>query len=370
MKKSYLSLAAVVLLGSTTLNADTLEDVFKKSTLEGSIGWYGHAYDRKGGSANDGFSNGFGAIHFETAPLYGFSVGLSGFGSFKTSEENDGDYKATIEDRAVLSEAYIKVEHEGVGHVIVGRQDVDFNWMTDVIEGATIELSFVENFIINMAWMHKQAVIGFDEISETFETKNGHKGVYMLEAKYTPVEGLEINPYYYHAHDVFNAPGVKVSLSFEPQNEFKTTTLLAYTKGNSDVTGILDGYVVQLEQGVEFMSATVALGYIKTDKNGTAGLESFGDQSPFEEGNHVFDADTQSYYVTASYTMGDVTVGGLYGQSTYDNVGNKEKEKEFNLSFGYKILENLETSLVYVNVDNEDNAQSYTGIKALVEYKF
>lgn len=377
MKKSYLSLATMVLLGSSTLMADTLEKSFKSGAIEGSIGAFGQQFDHKN-APKDGFSNGHASINYETAPFHNVSLGMGVWGSMQLSEKNDGDYDAMIADKGVIHQAYIKYEDGELIKAVVGRQEVDFIWMTDFIEGATIELGYIDNLVLTMAWAKKNAVVGPDEVGE-FTNMNGNKGVYMVDAKYTPVEWLEINPFYYYAADLVKAPGIKTTLSFEPQEELKTTTMLAYTKGNSDVVGTPDGYVAQLEQGFEFMGATLALGYIKTDKDGTAGLESFGDQMPFEEGNFALSQDAKTPYILASYKIEEIgiTLSALYGETQYFDADSSQKfkEKELNLSIGYEIVEGLEASLIYANVKNDGigidpEADTYNAIKAFVEYKF
>lgn len=372
MKKRYLSVAVAVVLGNSTLMAESLEKAFKAGSLEGNAGAYAQQIDHKGAS-KEGFSNGFASIAFETAPLGSISFGLGAWGSAELSEENDGDYDGVITDKGIIHKAYIKVEHEGMVNVIVGRQEVDFKWMTDFIEGATVELSFIENLVINMAWAKRNAIVGFDEVIE-FTKMNKNKGVYAVEAKYTPLEWLELNPFYYHAQNLFNAPGMKVTLSFEPQEELKTTTLLAYTKGSSDVSGTLDGYVAQIEQGVEFIGITAALGYIKTNEDGTGGLEAFGDQMPFEEGNYILASDAKTPYISVSYeieALGGLALGAMYSETSYVDNGAKFKEKELSLLASYEIIDNLEASLIYVDVKNNDvTKDTYNAIKARLEYTF
>ncbi|MEZ7934038.1 MAG: Opr family porin, partial [Sulfurospirillum sp.] len=114
------------------------------------------------------------------------------------------------------------------------------------------------------------------------------------------------------------------------------------------------------------------LGYIKVDKDGMAGLGSFGDQLPFEEGNHAMDSDAKTPYVSAAYEIEGVKLETIYGQTKYYDGGldKKLKEKEFNFSVGYEFIKNLETSLMYVNVDNDVKDESYNAIKAHVAYKF
>jgi len=375
MKLVYSRVLAAMILGSTmgfAAEATNLEEVFTQGELSSTIGWFGQHIDAKGDTANSGFSNGYLNVGFETAPLHGVSVGVSGWGSVKTSEKNDDDYKSAIADQSVLSQAYVKVEHEGMGKVVLGRQEVDFNWLTDYIDGVSAEISAVENLVVSMAWARKYAVIDIDEISEEFTKLNGSKGIYMLDAKYTPIEALELNPYLYYGDNLLSAYGLKATLNLELSEEIKTSTMAHYVTINSDVSDTKDGSFTQVEQGVELLGAQLALGYIKVDKDGMAGLGTFGDQLPFEEGNHAMDADAKTPYISAAYEIEGVKLATIYGQTKYldSTSGDKLKEKEFNFSVGYEFMKNLETSLMYVNVDNDVKDDSYNAIKAHVAYKF
>lgn len=375
MKLVYSRVLAAMVLGSSigfAAEATNLEEVFTQGELSGTIGWFGQHIDAKGDTANSGFSNGYLNVGFETAPLHGVSVGVSGWGSVKTSEKTDDDYKSAIADQSVLSQAYVKIEHEGMGKVVLGRQAVDFNWLTDYIDGVSAEISAVENLVVSMAWARKYAVIDIDEISDEFTKLNGSKGIYMLDAKYTPIEALELNPYLYYGDNLLSAYGLKATLTLAPSEDVKTTTMAHYVTINSDVADTKDGAFTQVEQGVELFGAKLALGYIKVDKDGMAGLGSFGDQLPFEEGNHAMDADAKTPYISAAYEIEGVKLATIYGQTKYldSTSGDKLKEKEFNVSVGYEFIKNLETSLMYVNVDNDVKDDSYNAIKAHVAYKF
>jgi len=375
MKLVYSRVLAAMVLGSSigfAAEATNLEEVFTQGELSSTVGWFGQHVNAKGDTPNSGFSNGYLNVGFETAPLHGVSVGVSGWGSVKTSEKNDDDYKSAIADQSVLSQAYVKIEHEGMGKVVLGRQAVDFNWLTDYIEGATAEISAVENLVISMAWARKYSVIDIDEISEEFSKINGSKGIYMLEAKYTPIEALELNPYLYYGDNLLNAYGLKATLNLELSEAIKTSTMAHYVTINSDAVDTKDGSFSQFEQGIELFGAKVALGYIKVDKDGMAGLGTFGDQLPFEEGNHAMDADAKTPYISAEYEIEGVKLATIYGQTKYldSTSGEKLKEKEFNFSVGYAFMKNLETSLMYVNVDNDVKDDSYNAIKAHVAYKF
>ena len=373
MNKNYFSLAAVLVLTSSSLMAaDSLEEAFKTGKAEGNIGVYAQQYDYKH-APSEGFGSGNVAIFYETDPLYNVSLGFGASGNTKLWERHDDNYESAIADKAIIHQAFIKYEEEKKLKAIIGRQEVDFMWMTDFIEGATVELGYIDHLVLTFAWARRQAIVDVDEVS-TFKKMNKNDGVYMIDAKYTPIEWLEINPFYYHANDLFYAPGIKTTFSFEPQENVKTTTMLAYTRANSDIAGEPDGYVAQVEQGFELSALRLGAGYIQVDKKGTAALESFGDQKPFEDGNYLFASDAKTPYLFASYHIEDIGVklGAIYGHTSYKNAGEKFKEKELDVTLGYEIMKGLEASLIYVNVKNNDdtNGDSYDAIKAGIAYKF
>ncbi|WP_263833909.1 Opr family porin [Sulfurospirillum oryzae] len=374
MQLRYSRMIAAIVLGSSLSvagDATNLEEAFANGKIEGTIGWFGQHIDAKEGT-NSGFSNGYVNIGFETAPIHGVSLGVSGWGSLKISEKNDDDYKTSIADPNMLSQAFVKVEHEGMGRVVLGRQAVDFNWLSDYIEGATFEFSSIENLVLNMAWARKYAVVDIDEVSNKFGKINGNDGIYMLEAKYMPMESLELNPYFYYGENLLNTLGFKVTLNLALNEEVKTKTMLHYASIDSAVSGTPNGSFTQVEQGVSLFGVSAALGYIKVDKEGMAELGTFGDQLPFEEHNHTFDKDAKTPYISALYEVEGVKLSAIYAETKYLDtlLANKLKEKEFNVKVSYEVLKNIETSLLYANVKNDDIVQSYDAIKAHIFYKF
>lgn len=372
MKNKYSIVLASMLMGVVSLSGaeDSLEEAFKNGEIKGNVALYGQSQKMDEGiPSKHGFGSGSTTLKYETAPFHGVSVGVGAWGVTKLGEKNDDDYKNAIAKNALISEAYIKVEHAGMGKVIVGRQSVDLEWMSDYVDGAMFELSAIENLTLTLGWAKKYAVIDFDEVSEKFGKINGNDGVFVLDAKYTPLEWLELNPYYYYASDMLSALGFKTTLSVEISEDIQTQSALQYVKVNSDIANTPDGYVTRLEQGVELYGATLALGYVKVDKNGTAGLGAFGDQMPLEEGNHMLDANAKTPYFSAKYEIEGVKLSALYGETKYFDTINIT-EKELNFGIGYEFMKHFEGELVYADIKNDVKADSYQVVKALLKYEF
>lgn len=372
MNKRYSIVLASFLVGAVSLIGaeDSLEEAFKNGEIKGNVALYGQSQKiNEGTPSKHGFASGSTTLSYETASFHGVSVGVGAWGVTKLGEKNDDDYKNAIAKNALISEAYIKVEHDGMGKVIVGRQGIDLEWMSDFVEGAMFELSAVENLKLTLGWAKKYAVIDFDEVSQKFEKINGNSGVFVLDAKYTPLEWLELNPYYYYAADMISALGLKTTLSAQIGEDIKSQTALQYVQVNSEITDTPDGYVTRLEQGIELYGATLALGYIKVDKNGTAGLGTFGDQMPLEEGNHMLDANAKTPYFSAKVEIEGVKLSALYGETKYFDTINL-KEKELNFGIGYEFIKHLEGELIYADIKNDVKADSYQVLKALLKYTF
>ncbi|MBV5279389.1 MAG: Opr family porin [Campylobacteraceae bacterium] len=372
MKRKYSIVLASLLVGAVSLIGaeESLEEAFKNGEIKGNVALYGQSQKMDEGTpSNYGFGSGSTTLSYETAPLHGVSLGMGAWGVTKLGEKNDDDYKNAIAKNALISEAYIKVEQEGMGKAIVGRQSVDLEWMSDFVDGAMFELSAIENLTLTLGWAKKYAVINFDEVSSKFEKINGNDGVFVVDAKYTPIEWLELNPYYYYASDMLSALGLKTTLSAQISEDIKTQTALQYVKVNSAIANTPDGYVTRLEQGVELYGATLALGYVKVDKDSTAGLGAFGDKMPLEEGNHMLDPNAKTPYLSAKVDIEGVKLSALYGETKYFDAINL-KEKEINLGIGYEFMKHLEGELIYADIKNDANADSYQVVKALLKYEF
>lgn len=429
MKHSYSKVVATLLLGSSVLMAgNSLEESFKKGSVEGHVGYYGQQAKAKGDmgitDANgkdikkEGFSGGSASISYETLPFYGISLGMGAWGSLKGSEKNKkgeytkdgvtgyyaGDYEENIADKSIIHKAYIKGEFADKVKIIVGRQEVDFEWLIDYIEGVTAEIKPLENLTLTMAYTKKKATVGFDEVSKKFEDPIGtvtdedgkevkFNGVYMLDVKYSPLEWLELNPYYYHVNHILKAPGMKATLNFAPSEDLKLATILGYTHVKADIKGAENGKVWRAEQGVEFAGLVAKAGYIKVGKKGLmptfetdafgnitgydeeSAFVAFGDQNPLEEGEHVWAPDAKTPYLGLEYDLFGVKLAAMYSQTKYisdPTTADKRTEKELCLGVGYEIISNLEAEIKYVDIKNKKDGddQGQKIVKAQIAYKF
>ncbi|MDZ7818948.1 MAG: Opr family porin [Aliarcobacter sp.] len=232
--------------------------------------------------------------------------------------------------------------------------------MGDYHEAVVAAITAIPDTTVVLGYTDRKAESGID-LSEDFHEFNGNKGAYVIDVKYTGLEGIEFNPYYYSAPDVADWYGLKTTFTADMFG-----VLAHYAISSEDTQD--DGSIGHLELNTSLAGISAAFGYIKTDKDTGAGsmLAAEGDNiSPFEDGNQVYEADARTIYGSLGYTIADLELGVLYGQSTYGS--SDDKEKELNLTATYPITESLAASILYGDVTAELSDGDYNKVLASVE---
>ncbi|MCG3673306.1 Opr family porin [Aliarcobacter butzleri] len=382
MKRLSLITCGLVLSSSFVFanEVKTFDDAFKSGKASGTLGLYGKHVDYNSEVDNynqtklvgkAGYLNGYATVGYETASLYGFSAKAEFRGNLDLGEINNNDRKnsdlAPFENNALMSEAYLKYANDNF-FVVAGRQAIDLEWLGDYHEAVVAGITAVPDTTIVLGWTKRKAE-STAELSQDFYDLNpvdGNKGAYVVDVKYAGFEGIELNPYYYNAPDVADWYGLKVTASTDYFG-----AIAHYAQGNTDSKiGTDNENIAHVELNTELDGFTAAVGYIKTDKDAGATIMTTGGDniSPFEDGNYVYDPDAKTVYGSLGYTIADVELGALYGQTEYGVA--KDKEKELNLSVGYSFTESLAASVLYVNVDAENSDDNYDKWIAAVEYTF
>lgn len=380
MKKvNAISLVACGLLlsSSVAFGANTVDSAFKEGKVSGSLALYGAKYDLKDNNADTGYSNANVTLGFETASLYGFSAKAEFKGNAKLSDLGGNDideHDDSFANKSLMTEAYVKYTHDAF-FVSAGRQAIDLEWLGDYNEAVVAGITAIPDTTVVVGYTHRQAESGID-VSEDFTDVNGNKGAYVADIKYTGLKSVEFNPYAYSAPDVADWYGLKTTFTADMFG-----AIAHYAQSSVEVLDEKDGSIGHLELNTTIKDFTAAVGYITTDKDGGIGyMDAAGDNiNPFDSGNKVYSADAKTVYGSIGYTIADIELGALYGQTTYGD--SNFKEKELNLTVGYSITEALGTSLLFANVNADETYESNVTpvedqivdqnyVLASVEYKF
>jgi len=351
-----LSMAASGLLLSTTMafSADSIDNAFKEGTISGSLTAYALEHDGKG-SASD-TDSGFATINlgYETASYMGLTA-KAGF------EAGHGLSDGTLANDALMTEAYVRYANE-MFSLTVGRQAIDLEWLGDYNEAVVAGITAIPDTTIVLGYVNQQAAADEDEIGD-FSDLGVKDGAYVVDAKYTGFNGIELNPYFYSAVDVADFYGLKATYTADMFG-----AVAHYAASSEDVGS--DGSIGHIEVNTSLSGVSAALGYIKTDKTaGVGSIAAVGDNiTPFDNGGDNYAIDAKTTYGSLGYSIGAVDLGALYGET--DFAANSESN-ELNLSAGYSFTDSLSLGLLYVDYDLEGSSFSdYKEYSATLAYSF
>jgi hypothetical protein len=369
-KGQTISLVACGLLLSSSMafGADTIDSAFKNGKASGGLSLYGEKHDNKNGNLDSGFGNGNATVAYETASFYGFTAKAEFKGNLYLGEVETADYDNAFANNSLMTEAYVKYANDAF-FLSAGRQAIDLEWLGDYNESVVAGITAIPDTVVVLGYTDRQAESGIDTSADFTEITK--KGAYVADVKYSGLKGVEFNPYAYSAPDAVDFYGLKTTFTADMFG-----AVAHYAESNVDrvfglANGVEDGSIAHLELNTTIEDFTAAAGYITTDKNGGVGaMDSYGDNiSPFDTGNNTYAADAKTVYGSLGYTIADVELGALYGETKF---GTDFKEKELNLTVGYPITESLATSVLYgdVNADEANGDSDDKYVLASVEYTF
>ena len=356
-----LSLATVLLLGVSSLSAD--------KNIEAEVSIYAQNIDVSGTNKDSGYSVGSISIDYITNSFNNFTGNFGVRANHKITEKEKEDYEDD-NPSAIVSIANISYENENL-KAIAGKQEIDLEWIGDFHNALTVDTSILEDTELIFGYTNGLVVADNDAPLESYTRvvdKNGKDSyAYFIDVKYRQLSNVVINPYFLSSKDLFKGYGLKV----EFEDIQKVNFLIHLAKSDEDVQNTQNGYILNLESSYSILDTVeTKFGYIQTDKDGGIGsLASYGDNiNPFEEGNYVYNPDSDTFYLGAEAQINEIGISALYGVSEYGT--NNNREREFDISFSYEFYNNIESKFVFTDINGENNSDDITKISALVAYKF
>jgi len=377
--KQKISLAVAGLLLSTS--AFALEGVYGE--LEGTIGAYGLLTKLKDKTEKDfGYGNAHLKLAYTTPSFAGFSAKVEGKGNAKLFEKEKKQYDDPFANKALLTQGYLQFAIEDAISIKAGRYEGDLEWFTDYQQGAIAEISLPDT-LVSIGHSNKKSESGIDTSEDfhkpSYERDDGvnfktKKGVYFIDIQNESLGTVKFNPYYYQMPDYGRFFGLK--LDFD-EKYFDLALQYATSKYDDKIVSDAKGNIATIEAGLKITEDKDRLfaGYIKADKDhGAKLIASFGDNSPFEDGDYVYEPNAKTWYIGANVAdnRSIVTYGIIYGVTKFDDIGSSEslKNKELNLSIDFNIAKALDIGLMFVLGDNNDNNLDYKKYILGVEYSF
>ena len=371
MKLAKLSLAAIVVAGlaSSSFAADTLADAFKNGKVNGELKAYYFANEDDTNDKDSIFTTGV-MLGYKTAPLYGFTLGLTAQGSSSPFADAGGkaDYDGHMYGSgAVLSEAYVAY-NIGKTTAMVGRMFLD----TPLVSGSgsrVIKEAFEGAAIINTDLPNTTLIAGYVQkfqsrtdgsgnvgefsrknVSTNTASVNINDGAYTVAAINKSVPGLTLTGAYVYAeaNDVIDVNIVYVEALYEGK-----MGEIGYVLGAQDYYNVIDNAGTQddsinlyaLKAGLSFkgINGTVAYSQVSNDATlaGTiiSGIGNGADLLYTDPviGMPGYNRDTTSYLFDLNY---DVTASANLG-ARYVLAELANRDEDYTAIYGTYKFESL-----------------------------
>ena len=213
-----------------------------------------------------------------------------------------------------------------------------------------------------MSYTNRQAEIDLNT-NNTF-TETTKDGAYVIDASFSGIENVILNPYYYSAPNVADFYGFKASYDVDM---FGLTA--QYAASDEDVVTTKDGDIFNIEGRLNVEGISFALGYVKTDKTGGVGsIKAWGDSiNPMDDGTNVYSTDAKTTYGTIGYTIGSLGLSALYSTTDYSTTSTTD---ELNLIANFSFTDELSANITYVDYDDTGSANDYDKVFASITYAF
>jgi len=423
MKKTLLSISALAALANVAFGAEDLASAFEEATFGGEIRAMYIKNDIDNSDDTKGFALG-GNLGFETAPIYGISVGAR----FYTTQDmglNDDDpnrvdqtlFGNSTDGYSILGQAYIKAKYKNTT-LKIGRQQLDtplagsddIRIVPNLFEAYTLinkdlaDTTIILSHVTKMSgWDSNQDAKKFKPMSDAAMNDAGadlstvapDEGVTVGAIVYEGFENITLQAWDYYAHEVLNALYLQADFSWKcllSDSLDMSASIQYYTqddKGKVSDAGItIDYYVWGAMISASHTSGfgmTLAYDKVSDDES----IHTFGawggypefavaDETWYNSFENMRDAS--SYKIALDYDFSKANIEGLSATLAYVEFdledkynGNENKDtKVIDIIVGYDApaIKNLSFLATYENVDSKDNDLDKDIFKVAASYSF
>jgi hypothetical protein len=394
IKKLRISGCAALLLSTPTLavsasSVQSLADTFNKGTTSGQIRSGYILLTPDAGEANYDFSLG-GQLKFETASLYGFTMGAALYTAHSLIQPDAEDFNDELSSASghydLLAEAYIGYSNNEFS-VLIGRQVLDTPFadrddirMTSHTFEAIILNYEYENYSVQggylATWQGVDA--GFHDDADFDDMVLGSDGTWMLGTSYT-YKLVESNLWYYNVTDVVSAfygditvpvvitENLSLTLGAQISIQSDDTNETTFAELGSTIEGGLYGFMAELQ--FSGITAGIAYNHASIDEGevlfgGFGGGPFFTNIDTLVANEFAAGQDADSYTISIGYDCSKIGINGLSVGYTFGNyLGGGDatdssavmEVDEHDVYVAYEISEKWSVDGVYVISEDKEH---------------
>lgn len=371
VKKITLSLVTILGISASPLMAtDSIADMFKDGKASGQIRAFYIDREYQGSAGNKthrGSSAIGGYLKYDTAPLYGLSLGVGFYTTNEISSRNTKDMTLFGKDNdnySMLGEAYVNYKYANTTFK-GGRQrlstpmlsDDDARMLPNLFEAYVLTNKDIKDTTISIGHVNRfaQGTFGraYDPKSSAanaiLSATSGYSyvdtqkysgefvnigkyafgkstsGITMANVTYSGIDGIKLDLWDYYAHDIANIIYAEANFAWKCliSDAIKPYAGVQYIQENSikdEIAGDIDSKYIAAKLGFKVSNFDLMLAYSKTGKNDSTNnnnnrhdaiLSPWGGMSAYTQGmvtRHQYMAGTEAKKVSLAYNFKDLGV--------------------------------------------------------------
>ena len=371
-KLSLVTSIALASFATSSVASDSLAAAFKDGKTKGAVKVIHFARERSEISASGRKGDvtvAGGYVNYVTGNFNGLRAGVTFQHSsvLNDGDEGEAEYDSDVYAHgSVMSESYLGYKINNTD-IKIGRQHIatplvlnsGSRLIKESFEAYMISNTDISNTKIVAGYItkHQRRTEGGGVVGE-FDNQDTQDGISTLYVKNNSVENLTLQAQYANIAKVDNS-GIddKTLLYVEAAYKLSPVTIAvqAYNTDNGAATAS-DGELYGVKISGKVAGVTLTAGFTTTDDEATV-LRGVGQGAyktfaggPISSGGSAYNADTDSYQVTAAYKF-NFGLSALISHSEWDTEGFAEEATETGIVLGYKINKNLSTKIMYSDYD-------------------
>lgn len=329
-----------------------------------------------------------GKLHVETNVWYGFSAGAS-FYTTHAIGDNDGAGVPFLDSNNgsydILGEAYIQAQY-GNTTFKAGRQEIDtpyadtddIGMIPNTFEAYVLTNTDIANTTLMAAYITKMAGVDAD-VPEEFTNTGMDNGIATFGIVYEGIENLALQGWYYDIQDntgdraftyfdgIYTGEasgiGYELTAQYATQDEFP-----------GDASSDADIFGISASVGLELVGITVGTAYNSVD--GTAADNGFGGGPFVTSSEHLTLAeagiDGEALIFSAEWDTSFAGLDGLTLAAGYltleDTLGTESTELDLTASYAFN--DALSVDVIYSDVEDNINGDTFENTRVFVNYMF
>ena len=393
--KIKLSIAALLAVNTSLMAGGDIisivtNDAEKSTFIKEANGYIRVGYQNTDISGDNDYTNTAlgGKLHFETTSWNGISAGASIYTTNVVLGNNEGEgvpfFDANNDSYTILGEVYL-LGQWGNSMLKIGRQEIntpfldtdDIGMVPNTYEAALFINKDIVNTTVTLA--HIERMAGVDAVNNPakFEDIRNNDYVQMVGIEYEATENLAITGWYYNLNNPTTDNLIYADGTYSDQiGSITYETGVQYAHRNLSQVGHEHAHIFGVMADVSFENSGFNMGVAYNTVQDNYATNGFGGGPFYTSAEHLTlreaNIDGDALLFSAGWDASTVGLEGIAFSAGYLTLEDQYSVNatELDLTASYAMNDALAMDLIYSDIDDEINGDTYTNVRVFINYIF